>query len=468
MIRTGAAMLLAAALLFVLPSRPSAHEIPPHVTVLAFVRPDGQRLRVLVRVPLEAMRDVDFPLSATGFLDLERVRPLLGNAAKLWIADYLELYENGQLLEIVEVAGARVSLPSDRSFSAWDDAIAHSMGAPLPPETEITWRQAMLDVLFEYPIDSEASEFSIHPGLAHLGIRTATVLRFVSPGGAERAFRYTGDPGLVRLDPRSHQAAFHFVKLGFFHILDGIDHLLFVLCLVIPFRRFRPLVAIVTSFTVAHSITLIASAMGFAPNALWFPPLIETLIALSIVYLAFENIVGAARKTGPEPASPATAGVPHRGVGRRWLVAFVFGLVHGFGFSFLLRESLQFAGSHLTTSLLAFNLGVELGQVFVLALAIPLLTLLFLYVVPERVGTILLSALVAHTAWHWMTERGLRLAQYDFQWPALDMSLVASLMRGLMIILILLAAVWLTYVLIGRMMGPRRVAEPPASSVERP
>jgi hypothetical protein len=88
--------------------------------------------------------------------------------------------------------------------------------------------------------------------------------------------------------------------------------------------------------------------------------------------------------------------------------------------------------------------------------------------VPERIGTILLSALVAHTAWHWMTERGSQLAQYDFRWPALDMALVAGLMRGLMIILILLAAVWLTYVLIGRLMGPRRVAEPPASSVERP
>ena len=78
------------------------------------------------------------------------------------------------------------------------------------------------------------------------------------------------------------------------HILEGTDHLLFLLCLVIPFRRLRPLVVIVTSFTVAHSITLIASAFGFGPDALWFPPLIETLIAVSIVYMALENIVYAA------------------------------------------------------------------------------------------------------------------------------------------------------------------------------
>ena len=83
------------------------------------------------------------------------------------------------------------------------------------------------------------------------------------------------------------------MKLGFTHILDGIDHLLFLFCLVIPFRRFRALVAVVTAFTVAHSITLFASAYDLAPDALWFPPLIETLIATSIVYMALENIVGA-------------------------------------------------------------------------------------------------------------------------------------------------------------------------------
>ena len=117
---------------------------------------------------------------------------------------------------------------------------------------------------------------------------------------------------------------------------------------------------VVTSFTVAHSVTLIASAFGMAPDALWFPPLIETLIALSIVYMAFENIVGAK-------------------LSRRWAITFGFGLVHGFGFSFMLRERLQFAGSHLVTSLLAFNVGVEVGQLVVLTLAIPALALLFRY-----------------------------------------------------------------------------------------
>src|SRR5204863_9242472 len=170
-----------------------------------------------------------------------------------------------------------------------------------------------------------------------------TILRFMSPYRTVRAFEFNGEPGLVHLDPRWYQSSFRFVKLGFEHILDGTDHLLFLFCLVIPFRRFRQLLVLVTSFTVAHSITLIASAYNIAPDALWFPPLIEALIATSIVYMALENIVGAK-------------------LHRRWLITFGFGLVHGFGFSFALRQTLQFAGSHLLTSLLSFNVGVELGQ----------------------------------------------------------------------------------------------------------
>ena len=78
---------------------------------------------------------------------------------------------------------------------------------------------------------------------------------------------------------------------------------------------------------------------------------------------------------------------------------------------------MQFAGSHLTTSLVAFNVGVELGQLFVLAIAIPALAVLFRYVVAERIGTILLSALVAHTAWHWMTERERPSGSIDSRGP---------------------------------------------------
>jgi len=141
------------------------------------------------------------------------------------------------------------------------------------------------------------------------GQNVSTALRFLPPEGAARPFEFHGDPGLVRLDPRWHHAAMTFVVSGFWHILEGTDHLLFLCCLVIPFRRLRPLVIIVTSFTVGHSISLIASAFGFVPDALWFPPLIETLIAVTIIYMALENIVYAALGTFGGDIS------------RRWIIA---------------------------------------------------------------------------------------------------------------------------------------------------
>ena len=424
---------LAAALLAAWPAPVWAHDIPASVIVRMFVKPEGQRLRVLVRVPLEAMRDIAWPVRGPGYLELDRATPLLRDGARVWIAGSLEPYQGETRLDPAVIVAARVSLPSDPSFADYQSALAHVTGPALPAATELIWQQALLDVLLEYPITSDSARFSLRPALAHLGLRTTTVLRFLPPGREERAFEYLGDPGLVRLDPRWHQAAMRFVALGFSHILSGIDHLLFVLCLAIPFRRLRPLIAIVTSFTVAHSITLIGSAAGLAPTALWFPPLVETLIALSIVYTAVENIVGAKLQ-------------------RRWLVAFGFGLVHGFGFSFVLRESLQFAGSHLTMSLLTFNLGVELGQLFILALGVPILNLLFKFVVPERLGTLILSVLVAHTAWHWMTERASTVGQYRFQWPALDFGLLLSLMRGLMLALILVGVAWGVRALVDRLL----------------
>jgi len=416
---------LTAALALAWTATPTAHEIPNEVTVQTFLKPDGRTLTFLVRAPLKAMRDVDIPLRENGFLDLARVGPTLEDAAMLWIGDFVELFENGRpLAKPSRVTAARVSLPSDKSFASFDEARAHLSAPPLPADTTLYWQDGLLDVEFTYPIESDRSRFAIRPGLTRLGLRVNVVMRLLAPGNPERAFDVHGDPGVVELDPRWHQAALRFTTDGFFHILDGIDHLLFLFCLVIPFRQLRPLVAVVTAFTVAHSITLIASAFDMAPSALWFPPLIETLIAASIVYMAIENITGAHLR-------------------RRWVVTFGFGLVHGFGFSFALRESLQFAGSHLLTSLLAFNVGVELGQLLVLLVLLPVLAVLFSRVVDERVGTIILSAFVAHTAWHWLTERWGVLVQYTIQWPVFDLAFVATLLRWAMLVVLAVLAAWL-------------------------
>lgn len=421
-----AAITVAASLLLVLPLGAPAHETPADVTVQAFLKPEGQTLRLLLRVPLTAMQDIVFPTRGPGYLEIEDADVELVEAAMLWIATPLQLFEDGTRLPMPEIAAIKVSIPSDQSFREYDTALEHVFGPKLANDTDLIWQQAMLDVLFEYPIQSEDSEFSIRPGLERLASRVQTVLRFMPPSGVLRAFQFVGDPGLVPLDPRWHQAAFRFVKSGFLHILDGIDHLLFLLCLVIPFRKLKALVPIITAFTVAHSFTLIASAYGFAPGGLWFPPLVETLIAASILYMALENVVGA-------------------NVRRRWIITFAFGLVHGFGFSFALRETLQFAGGHLLTSLLSFNVGVELGQLLVLMLCIPVLEFLFRYVVAEKVGIIILSVFVAHTGWHWLAERAAIFSQYRIPWPAPSLGLFVNLLGWLLLALILGGLGWLGY-----------------------
>jgi hypothetical protein len=439
-------LVLVAALLVALAPRIGAHEVPNEVTVFGFVRPQGQTLTLLLRVPMKSLRDIDVPTGAGGYLDFSRIDQALKDAATLWLIDYLELYENGNRLGRPTVTGARVSLAADQSFQSYEAALAHIMTAPrLDQSVEIYWEQGLMDIAFEYPITSDQADFSIQPGLTRLGVQVNVVLRFLQPGQPERAFDVHADTGLVHLDPRWHQAFLLFAREGFFHILDGTDHLLFLLCLVIPFRKFRPLAVVITSFTVAHSVTLIASAYGMAPDSLWFPPLIETLIAISIVYMAFENIVGA-------------------NLQRRWIVTFAFGLIHGFGFSFLLRERLQFAGDHLVASLLAFNVGVEFGQLAVLLVTIPLLSLLFRYVVAERIGTILLSALVAHTAWHWATERGAVLR--NFRMPAMGLGDIAAGLRLLMVIVAAAGLVWLVSLWMGSPRGFKLEAQGDGS--ERP
>jgi HupE/UreJ protein len=431
-------------------ARLSAHEIPSDVRIQAFLQQNGSGLHLLVRLPVAStVNDIEWPARGP-LIDLASLPPATLEQAARWIASRVDLFEDDRQLESPRITGARLSLPSDTSFDAYEHAVAHVTGAPLSADVDLVTSQALVDVGLEYPLASVQSRVSISTRFETAGLRSVTVLRFRSgtstgregtsigravPDVVERAFQFHGNSGLVRLDPRWFQAASRFVVDGFFHILGGVDHLLFLLCLVIPFRRLGALVVIVTSFTVAHSVTLIASAYDMAPSALWFPPLVEMLIAASIVYMALENIV-----------APA--------LNRRWVVTFAFGLVHGFGFSFALRDSLQLAGSHVLTSLLSFNVGVEIGQLLVLALAIPALDALFRYGVPERIGTIVLSALVAHTGWHWMTERGGRLAQYRFEWPVFDVAFLDFLLRWAMLAVGLAGVAWLIFGVFAKRVQP--------------
>jgi HupE / UreJ protein len=437
--RSSVTLFLAIMLLVVVVSPPArAHDIPDEIILHGFVKPEGDRLHFLVRVPLAMLLSMNLPKRGVGFLDLSQIDEKL-QASAAATAREIELYENGVRLTPIRSA-ARISEPSDRSFATYAQALATIEGPKLPESTDVFWNQGYFDAHLEYPIRSATSDFSLNMRLAPgLSGRLKLIVRFLPPDGPPRAYQLHGGAGHVMLDPRWHQAAWVFVKLGFFHILDGIDHLLFLLCLVIPFRRLTwSLLAVITSFTVAHSITLIASAYDLVPAGAWFPPLVETLIAASIVYMALENIVA------PD-------------LGRRWLITGVFGLVHGFGFSFALKQDLQFAGSHLLLSLLAFNVGVELGQILFLLVALPVLAVVFQRVLLERLGTVILSALLAHTGWHWMIDGIEALRQV--QWPALDATSAPALARWSLGLLLLGGALW--FIVRRRREAERRVAPVP-------
>jgi hypothetical protein len=138
-----------------------------------------------------------------------------------------------------------------------------------------------------------------------------------------------------------------YLGLGAEHILLGVDHLLFVLGLLLLVRGFVPLVKTITAFTLAHSITLCASVLGYIPVD---RAPIEAAIALSIILLAREIVV-------------APRGLIHLTHRKPWLVAFIFGLLHGLGFAGALGE-IGLPESAVPMALLFFNLGVEAGQLF--------------------------------------------------------------------------------------------------------
>ena len=400
-----------------------AHDLPGKLTILMYVKPQDSQLQVLLRVPMEGLSEIDFPMRGQGYLDFDRAGPALRDAANVYITDNMRFFANGKNVGPAQVAKMRVSEAGDKSFQEFATALAHVSGPQQTNAENIYWKQAFFDVLVTYDNVPENAKLSLDANLERLGIETSTVLRFLPPDSPERAFNYIGDPGLIQLEPSWWYAFSRFVVLGFEHILEGIDHLLFLFCLVIPNRSVRSLIPVVTAFTVAHSITLLSSAFGFMPEALWFPSLIETLIALSIVYMACENMLGAK-------------------LHRRWLIVFCFGLVHGFGFSFILADRMQFAGGHLLSALLAFNVGVELGQLLVLLVTVPALRFVFRYFPTEKIGTVVLSAIAAHSAWHWFTERGGDLLQYRFEWPTLDAAFLAAAMRWGMLIIGCVGVLW--------------------------
>ena len=214
---------------------------------------------------------------------------------------------------------------------------------------------ASLTLVVEFACGVRGRELAVHDDLFDaLGADYHTLARIETPGGgAQFAFTPEARETRVRVGAAERGLA-SFVRLGVEHILTGWDHLLFLLVLLLRGGGWLSLTKIITAFTVAHSVTLALAVLDLVtlPDRL-----VEAVIALSIAAVAAENLVD-------DPV-----------IGRRWVVSFCFGLVHGFGFSSALRE-LSLPAHGLLLSLFGFNAGVEVGQAVVVAIALPSLALL--------------------------------------------------------------------------------------------
>ncbi|WP_299428548.1 HupE/UreJ family protein [uncultured Shimia sp.] len=223
---------------------------------------------------------------------------------------------------------------------------------------------AVVDVSIRYTthgyVDAYTLASQVDPGLPEQD-KTANLILDYGPGEPKvsRARGLLLEP--VEVSRSRISAIVTFVWEGIHHILEGLDHVLFVVCLVLGAQTLRSLLGRVTGFTIGHSVTLVLGFFGFVPKGEWFVPAVETGIAISIIYagiLIFRN--------GNDG-----------GNGRKvFVVTLLLGLLHGLGFSFVLHDILQVSSPNIWQSLLAFNIGVELGQVFIVLAIWPLFAVL--------------------------------------------------------------------------------------------
>ncbi len=256
------------------------------------------------------------------------------------------------------------------SYDELDDAIDriyaqvkqhYILGDPGPP-AQVTLKRYgisdahVLDLELLYVFPGEVTQLKV----------SSTLDQIAQPGHQHLiSVRFAGELQESVLDAANPTAVFKnggtsyrktiesFVKLGIGHIFTGYDHLAFLMGLLIVTTTLGSMIKVITSFTVAHSVTLALATFNFVNLPV---RLTESLIALSIAYVAAENLLGI------------------RTI-ERYRITFLFGLIHGFGFSNVLRE-MQLPRSHLALSLFSFNTGVEIGQILFVLVAFPLIVYL--------------------------------------------------------------------------------------------
>jgi hypothetical protein len=223
---------------------------------------------------------------------------------------------------------------------------------------------AVVDIILRYRVGAPIYEYAVSstlkPGLPGEEA-TANLILDYGPGGTQvfRARGLLAEP--VAISRSVLSAVVTFIKEGVRHILGGLDHVLFVLCLVLGATQIRSLIWRVTGFTIGHTVTLTAGFFGVVPSGAWFVPTVETGIALSIIYAAAIAVLPRSNQNGGERSLFA--------------VTCAIGLLHGLGFSFVLQKILRIDSPDIWQSLLAFNVGVEIGQLSIIVIVWPLFRL---------------------------------------------------------------------------------------------
>ncbi|MFQ5773150.1 MAG: HupE/UreJ family protein [Kiloniellaceae bacterium] len=311
----------------------------------------GPELADGTRVPAPYTYNVIEDGRLAHYLDVESLRTDPVGLGRI-VAEGHYLLIDGEAVEPrIEAVRAHSSLMQPL-FSNLEQVRAALRGPPYDEDDVVTYvGDTVVDVALFYPAEGPVTDYAfgstLKPGIE--GQEELANLLLDHRGGDTQVFRARGllqEP--IRVSHSPLDAALTFVQEGIRHILEGYDHVLFVLCLTVGAAALRNLVWRVTGFTLGHTVTLIGGFLGFAPQGAWFIPAVETAIALSIIYAGVVALL-------------------RRQQGATFVITALIGLLHGFGFSFVLREVLRIDSSNLWVSLVSFNVGVEVGQLAIVA-----------------------------------------------------------------------------------------------------
>jgi hypothetical protein len=415
-------LLLFVAALTLWPTIAGAHDVPDRVRIDAFVKVDGGRVVLLIRVPANALIDYWFPtLPGAAWVDLPGAEGFATDGAKVWIADRVTVYDDTTELPKPQLLAVRISRVNDPSFGAFESALAGVSGMPLPPDTLAVQDQLTVDALLQIPLTSSPDgRFSIETRFGRLGVMVDTTLTFLPVRGGIRQFQYRGDPGVFALDPGPLEAIAHFVKAGAAAYFSGSDYMLVALCVAVAFRRARSFLPFVAAL-ISTEIVLILAAPSITAQSFWLRGLVGVLISSITVYLGIEAIVARDdRRTG---------------------VGLITGLILGGGFWLALQPILQFGGVHPLTSSVAFYVGIVSAEFATLALCFGAVQIVHAVSQASRGVDIIAAAIAIHLSWRRMLERADGLALVPQNDPGRNPMLLAFL-AGAAIAALLLAAIY--------------------------